>query len=111
MPGPLAHFGNVTLCTHGIPATVVPTNVRVLVGGQPVTTMNDQYLIAGCPFTVPPSVPMPCVRIQWLMPATRVLVNGSPALLQTSPGLCISAQQTPNGPPTVPVNQPRVIAT
>jgi hypothetical protein len=110
MPGPLAHVGNLTLCTHGIPATVVPTNTRVLVGGQPVTTMSDQYLIAGCPFMAGP-VPMPCVRIQWLVPAMRVLVNGSPALLQTSVGLCMSAQQTPNGPPTVPVNQPRVIGT
>ena len=111
MPGPLAHASNVTLCTHGIPATVVPTNARVLVNGLPVTTVADQYLVAGCPFTVPVGVPMPCVRIQWLMPATRVQVNGMPALLQTSAGLCISAQQTPNGPPMVPVNQPRVVAT
>jgi hypothetical protein len=111
VPGPLAHAANLTLCTHGIPATVVPTNVRVLVGGQPVTTLSDQYLIAGCPFVVPVGVPMPCVRIQWLVPSARVLVNGTPALLQTSVGLCISAQQTPNGPPTVPVNQLRVIAT
>lgn len=108
MPGPLAHVGNVTLCTHGIPATVVPTNTRVLVNGQPVTTLGDQYLVAGCPFTVPVGVPMPCIRIQWLVPAVRVLVGGQPALLQSSTGLCISAQQSPNGPPQVPVNQPRV---
>jgi hypothetical protein len=88
----------------------VSTNARVLVSGQPVTTISDQYLIAGCPFTAG-VVPMPCVRIQWIVPALRVLVNGSPALLQTSVGLCISAQQTPNGPPTVPVNQPRVTGT
>lgn len=111
MPGPLAHVGNLTLCPHGIPANVVPTNTRVLVGGQPVTTLTDQHLVAGCPFTLPSGTPMPCVRIQWLAPATRVLVNGSPALLQTSTGLCLSAQQTPSGPPLVPVNQPRVIAT
>ncbi len=110
MPGPLAHVGNVTLCAHGIPATVVPTNARVLVGGQPVTTISDQYLVAGCPFTAG-VVPMPCVRIQWLVPAARVLVNAVPALLQTSTGLCMSVQQTPNGPPVVPMNQPRVIAT
>ena len=111
MPGPLAHAGNLTLCTHGIPATVVPGYARVLVSGQPVTTIADQYLVAGCPFTVPPSVPMSCVRIQWLVPAARVLVNGVPALLQTSTGLCISVQQSPNGPPTVAVNQPRVVGS
>ena len=110
MPGPLAHVGNTTLCTHGVPAMVVPTNSRVLVNGQPVTTSSDTYSIAGCPFTAG-TVPMPCVRIQWLTPATRVLINGIPALLQTSTGLCLSAQQSPNGPPSVVVNQPRAIGT
>lgn len=109
MPGPLAHVGNMTLCPHGIPANAISSNVRVLVMGQPVTTLSDTYLVAGCPFVVA-GVPMPCVRIQWLVPATRVLVNGVPPLLQTSTGICFSAQQTPNGPPLVVVNQPRVIA-
>lgn len=111
MPGPLAHVGNQTLCPHGMPATVVPSNARVLVSGQPVTVFTDPYFVAGCPFTVPPGTPMPCVRIQWLVPATRVLVGGVPALLQTSTGLCLSAQQTPNGPPSVVVNQTRVVGT
>ena len=44
-------------------------------------------------------------------PGTRVLVGGQPALLQTSTGLCLSAEQIPQGPPTVTVNQSRVIAT
>jgi len=112
MPGPLAHVGNTTLCTHGVPVQTIPTNARVLVTGQPVTVVSDTTIIAGCPFTVPPVPgPMPCIRVQWLTPAVRVLVNGQPPLLQTSTGLCISAQGTPNGPPLVTVNQVRVIAT
>ena len=111
MPGPLAHIGNTTLCPHGVPVQTIPTNARVLVGGQPVTLLSDTTIVAGCPFTVPVATPMPCIRVQWLTPAVRVLVNGQPPLLQTSTGLCISAQSTPNGPPIVPVNQPRVIAT
>jgi hypothetical protein len=49
--------------------------------------------------------------IQWLMGATRVLVNGTPPVLQTSVGLCISATGSPNGPPVVVNTQPRVVAT
>jgi len=37
-----------------------------------------------------------------------VLVGGQPALLQTSPGLCQSAEQIPAGPPTVIAGQVRV---
>jgi hypothetical protein len=110
MPGPLAHIGNVTLCPHGIPAQTIPTNARVLVSGQPVTLLSDTNIIAGCPFVVG-VVPMPCIRIQWLTPAVRVLIMGQPPLLQTSVGISFSAQGSPNGPPIVPVNQPRVIAT
>jgi hypothetical protein len=51
------------------------------------------------------------VRVQWLVPATRVFVNGQPAILQTSAGLCLSAEQIPQGPPVVAVTQPRVIGT
>ena len=38
----------------------------------------------------------------------RVLVNGQPAVLNTSTGLCFSAEQIPQGPPMVVVTQPRV---
>lgn len=111
MPGPLYHVGATAICPHGGQVQVIPTNARVLVSGQPVATMGDQYLVAGCAFTVPPGKPQPCIKVQWLVPATRVLVNGQPAILQTSTGLCLSAEQIPQGPPTVVVTQPRVIGT
>lgn len=111
MPGPLFHVGAVAICPHAGPVQVISTNARVLVSGMPVATMGDTYLVAGCAFTVPPGKPQPCVKVQWLVPATRVLVNGQPAILQTSVGLCLSPEQIPNGPPTVVSTQPRVIAT
>ena|SRR5688572_17129121 len=111
MPGTLVHVGATILCTHGIPVQVVPGSPRVLVSGMPVATMLDQFLVAGCPFTVPPGTPMPCIRVQWLAPAVRVLVNGAPPILNTSPGLCLNPLQAPNGPPVVALTQPRVIAT
>lgn len=102
------------MCPHGGSMTTISSNTRVLVSGQPVATMADTSTIAGCPFQIPipaGTKPQPCVLVQWLVPAVRVTVNGQPPLLQISPGLCKSAEQIPQGPPTITVNQTRVIAT
>lgn len=111
MPGPLVHVGATLICPHGGPANIITTNSRVLVSGQPVATLADQFLIAGCAFTLPGGKPQPCVRVQWLTPATRVLVNGQPAILQSSTGLCLSPEQAPQGAPIIVTTQPRVIGT
>ena len=111
MPGPLMHVGAVYTCPHGVPGQVISSNARVLVNGMPVATFADQFVIAGCPFTVPPGKPQPCVKVQWLVPALRVLVNGQPPILATSPGIALSAEQIPAGPPVVTTVQPRVVAT
>jgi hypothetical protein len=111
MPGPLFHVGNTTICPHGGQAQTISSNARVLVSGLPVATIADQTVVAGCAFTIPPSKPSPCVRVQWTQPAVRVLIMGQPALLQTSIGLTLSPEQAPQGAPIVAVNQPRVLAT
>ncbi len=111
MPGLLFHVGGVASCTHGGPVTVISQNARVLVSGMPVAVLTDTFVVAGCVFTVPGPKPQPCVKIQWLAPATRVLVGGQPAILQTSSGLCLSAEQIPQGPPIVSGTQPRVMGT
>jgi hypothetical protein len=108
VPGPLLHVGATVLCSHGGPAQFVPTNTRVLVGGMPVATFADQTLVTGCAFSAP-SGPHPCVRVQWLVPAARVLVNGAPALVQASTGLCLAADQAPQGAPLAVTVQPRVV--
>ena len=107
MPGPLFHVGAAAICPHAGQVTTISTNSRVLVSGQPVATLSDIYQIAGCAFTVG-TKPQPCLSVRWLAPATRVLVNGQPAILQTSSGICQSAEQIPQGPPTVVATQPRV---
>lgn len=108
MPGPIFHVGATAICPHGGQVQTISTNARVLVGGMPAATMGDTYLVAGCVFTVG-TKPQPCVRVQWLVPAVRVTVMGQPVILQTSTGLCISADQIPAGPPAVLVTQPRVV--
>ena len=111
MPGFLMHVGATAICPHGGQVSVIPSQTRALVGGQPIATMGDTYPIAGCAFTVPPGKPQPCVKVQWLVPATRVLIGGQPAILQSSTGLCLSAEQIPQGPPTVIMTQVRATGT
>jgi hypothetical protein len=112
MPGPALHLTAGIGCPHGAPAQVAPGNPRVLVAGQPVATMADQYPVTGCPFQVPVGAgtkPQPCVRLQWTVPAARVLVGGAPVVLATSTGTALSVEQIPQGPPAVAAVQPRVV--
>ena len=108
MPGQLLHVGATILCPHAGQASIISTNVRVKVSGQPVAVVNDTTLVAGCAFTVPGPKPQPCLKVLWLVPAARVKVGGQPVLLSTSSGLCQSAEQIPQGPPQVVVTQMRV---
>src|SRR5438876_12302061 len=115
MPGVLLHVGAVVQCPHLAPATSPPVQTRVLLSGQPAATAASLFTVAGCPFTIPGPKPQPCVTLKWLMPATRVLINGQPALLQTPPGpgpgagLALSAEQIPQGPPVVNAMQTGVL--
>src|SRR3954447_23971819 len=111
MPGPIFHVGATAICPHGGQVQTISSNARVLVNAMPAATIADTSLVAGCVFTAPGPKPQPCVRVQWLAPAARVLVMGQPVLLQTSANICFSADQIPAGPASVLVNQPRVIAT
>ncbi len=110
MPGFLFNVGATATCPHGGQVTAVSTNTRVLAGGAPVVVLPDVCTVAGCAFTVPPGKPQPCVRVQWLTPSVRVLINGQPPILQTSTGLCQSAEQAPQGPPLIAATQTRVTA-
>jgi hypothetical protein len=108
MPGFLIQIGAALQGPHGAPITIAPGNLRVRLSGQPAATVSDLCTVAGCPFVLPGPKPQPCVRVQWLIAATRVRIGGQPALLQDSKGLCLSAEQIPAGPPIVVSAQPRV---
>lgn len=111
MAGFVFHPGASASCPHGGQLSTIPSSPRVRVGGQPAATLADTYTITGCAFTIPPSKPQPCVTVRWLAPATRVRIGGQPAVLSTSIALCQSAEQVPQGPPTVVATQVRVRAT
>ncbi|SRR6266508_3959536 len=110
MPGQMVTVGATLLCPHSGQVSIVSSNTRVMLSGQPAALLSDNYPIAGCTFTVG-TKPQPCVRVQWLVPATRVFVNKEPVIVDNSSGMCLSAEQIPQGPPRVVATQVRVKAT
>ncbi len=104
MPGFLLHLGATVLCSHGGTAMPAAVNPRVLVSGQPVSTLTSPYIVAGCAFPPPPAGNGPCITAQFLTSATRVLAEGVPVLLIDSQAIC-----APTGTPLVVIqSQPRV---
>jgi hypothetical protein len=108
MAAPVLQLGCTIRCPHGGMASVLNTNTRVKVGGNYALLSTDTYTIAGCPFTLPGPKPQPCVTIQWQSEARRVKAVGRPVLLQTSVGLCKSAEQVVQGTALVTGVQTRV---
>ena len=107
MPGFLVHLGATVQCAHQGTAQPVATNPRVLVGSQPIVTVQDGYTVAGCTFPPPPAANGPCVTAQWLVGATRVFAGGTPVVLLDSQALC-----APTGTPLLIVaTQTRVTGT
>ena len=111
MPGNALHVNATVQCIHGGVATIVPSQTRVLAGGQPVATISDLVTVAGCTFQVS-GAPQPCVKVQWLNVSGRCMVMGQPmalATVGTGGGICQSAAQVPQGAPIIAVVQPRVV--
>jgi hypothetical protein len=75
-----------------------------------IATASDTFTIAGCPFQIPatPPIPSPCLTVQWLVPDVMVTVDHQPSLSQSSTGLCLNAAQIPQGPVVISAAQAKV---
>src|SRR5205085_913759 len=80
MPGYLLHVGATLQCPHGGTITAIPSSVRVTVGGRPVVTTSDSFLVAGCPVPLTQST-APCLKVVWTVGASRVRVGCTSALI------------------------------
>jgi hypothetical protein len=107
MPG-LLTTASVLMCPHGGTVQIVSSNTRVTAGGDPLARSTDTFIIAGCPFTIPPAEPSPCVQVQWVQTAEESQTMGDFNLTEASVGLCIAATQAPQGPVTISATQPLV---
>lgn len=108
MGSPLVTSGALAICPHG-GRIVVTSNARVFADGAPVLTMLDEGLIAGCS-ALAGDRPNPCISVRWTGLATRVLINGQPAVLHPAAGICLAGGQAPAGPVTLVAGQTRVMA-
>lgn len=97
------------LCPHGGKVQIISSNTRGRADGTFLATSTDTFIVSGCPFQIPAVVPIPspCVTVRWLLPDTRVKVNGGPTLSRSSVGLCLSAAQLPQGPVMILNSQAR----
>jgi hypothetical protein len=109
MSGPTLTVASSLSCPHGGTVTIVSSNTRVKVDGAPAALATDTFTIAGCPFQIPatPPIPSPCVTVQWLLTDLRTSVGGIRTLSQSDVGLCLSAMQVPQGPVSVVSAQAR----
>lgn len=109
MPGYVLHEGITITCPHGGSGSLSPSNTKVTLDGKRVAVVSDTTTVSGCAFNVS-GAPSPCLSVQWLMPATRVSVGGTPVLVSSSVALCTAAGSVPQGPAMVSGFQTRVQA-
>jgi hypothetical protein len=93
-------------CPHGGTVTASTSNRRVKADGEMVVRSTDTFTIGGCTFTIA-SVPHPCVRVQWVSPATRHQTQSDPSLTEESVGLCLAADGGTQGTVLVSSTQSR----
>jgi hypothetical protein len=104
MSSPILTTASTLLCPHGGSVGLSTSNTVATADGAPMLLLTDIHTVSGCPFQIPIGTgtkPQPCVIVRWLVGATQTMVNSTPVLLQTSVGICFSAEQIPQGPPSV----------
>lgn len=94
------------MCPHGGTMQAACSNTRAKAGGAPILRSDDTFTISGCPLNISGS-PHPCVRVQWIVTATRNTAQGGPSLTDASVGLCMAADGAPQGTAQVVATQPR----
>ena len=110
MPGQIVNVGATIQCPHVGTVSIVSSNARVTLGGQPAAVVDDTFPIAGCPFTIGIK-PSPCTELKWIQPALHVFIDKKPVIVSTSTGICLSPEKAPQGPPNVLVTQLSVKAS
>ncbi len=95
------------MCPHGGTVTATPGSTKAQ-AGDPILRQSDTFTIAGCAFTIPPGTPHPCVTVQWQQTALKVKHGGDLVLNQSSVGLCLAADQAPQGTVVISSAAPKV---
>lgn len=111
MATPLLTTAATLSCPHGASVAIVSTNTRSS-ALAPLALATDTFTVIGCRFQLPTPggpVPHPCVSVRWVKPNTKCLVAGQPTLAADSAGLCLAADQVPQGPVVIAPAQTRAL--
>jgi hypothetical protein len=111
MAGNTLSVTSTLMCPHGGSVNIISANARVKVDNAFAALATDQFLISGCPFQIPVgagTIPSPCLTVRWLVTDMRARINSTPTLSRSSAGLCLNAQQAPQGPVSIVNTQVRV---
>jgi hypothetical protein len=107
MMGQLLTASSVLMCPHGGTVSVISTNTRANAVGAPILRPSDTFIIAGCGWMLG-TVLHPCMTVRWIVPGLRGKALGDSVLTTDSVGLCLAADNAPQGPVMVAAFQPRV---
>jgi len=108
MSGQLLTTQSTLMCPHGGTVSIVSSNTRVNADNAPLALSTDTFTVSGCPFQIPVgtgTVPHPCVTVQWVMPNLNSSVNGARTLSMGSAGICLAADQVPQGKVVISMTQ------
>jgi hypothetical protein len=110
MSGNLLTINSSLQCPHGGSVQIVSANTRVKAAGAFAALVTDTFMVSGCPFQIPatPPIPSPCLTVQWLVTNLKTDVNSTPTLSESSVGMCLSAEQIPQGPVSIITTQAKV---
>jgi hypothetical protein len=99
MPGPILNTNGQIMCPHGGTVTIAPAGKRPSAGGGMLVTIADVFTVAGCPFQIPatPPIPSPCVLVRYSAGESKFTIENIPAVSVSSVGLCYAATQAPQG--------------
>jgi hypothetical protein len=87
---------SIMTCQHGGQVIGTPGAPKVMLGGAPVLTSVDTFVIIGCPLVIA-LVPSPCLTVQWTKVDLKTQTGGGSTLSEASVGLCINALGVPQG--------------
>lgn len=96
-------------CPHGGTVSITSGNTKSSATAA-LALANDTFTISGCSHQIPVgtgTVPHPCVKVQWVMTNMQTTVNNTPTLSESSSGLCLAADQVPQGSVSIVSTQPK----
>jgi hypothetical protein len=102
MPAPIINTNAKIMCAHGGQVTLIPKQVKVIVGGAPAMCVGDLVgsPIVGCAL-VPSPTTAPCLVVASEIPipmvgmSPKVLVGGKPVLLAGINGVTTGIPPSP----------------